>query len=171
MLENRSFDHMLGYLRLSGRRPELDGLTADMANTYHDHDNRFPVYDSVSFPVHELATTKMKKTQDPPHGGHSVDNQLKNKNGGFVQVYMDERGGDPLGGGPRLLGSERRRRARRLVRRAPAPAVLRLDVHPAFGRREASERLVDRPQLRRLPDRGLLPVRAALERRPPAVGR
>ena len=28
MLENRSYDHMLGYLRLSGRRPELDGLLA-----------------------------------------------------------------------------------------------------------------------------------------------
>ena len=26
MMENRSFDHMLGYLSLSGRRPELDGL-------------------------------------------------------------------------------------------------------------------------------------------------
>jgi len=28
MLENRSYDHMLGYLKLSGRRPGLDGLTA-----------------------------------------------------------------------------------------------------------------------------------------------
>jgi phospholipase C len=100
MLENRSFDHMLGYLKLSGRRPELEGLTADMANTYHDHDNRFPVFDGVSFPVHKLATTKMKKTQDPPHGGHSVDNQLKNRNGGFVQVYMDERGIDKQGHRP-----------------------------------------------------------------------
>lgn len=26
MLENRSFDHMLGYLSQSGRRPEIDGL-------------------------------------------------------------------------------------------------------------------------------------------------
>ena len=30
---------------------------------------------------------------DPPHGGSSVDRQLLQKNGGFVQVYMDERGG------------------------------------------------------------------------------
>ena len=29
MLENRSYDHMLGYLTLSGRRPELDGLRRD----------------------------------------------------------------------------------------------------------------------------------------------
>jgi phospholipase C len=26
MLENRSFDHMLGYLSLTGGRPEIDGL-------------------------------------------------------------------------------------------------------------------------------------------------
>jgi phospholipase C len=34
MLENRSFDHMLGYLSLSGRRPEIDGLRPGLANEY-----------------------------------------------------------------------------------------------------------------------------------------
>ena len=42
MMENRSFDHMLGYLRLSGRRPELDGLRPEMANVYHDQSGKFP---------------------------------------------------------------------------------------------------------------------------------
>ena len=42
----------------------------------------------------------MTKAQDPPHGGSSVDKQLENENGGFVQTYMDERGG-PTGGAPR----------------------------------------------------------------------
>ena len=42
MMENRSFDHMLGYLRLSGRRPELDGLQAEMVNVYHDQSGKFP---------------------------------------------------------------------------------------------------------------------------------
>jgi phospholipase C len=93
MMENRSFDHMLGYLRLSGRRPELDGLQAGMANTYKDKTGKFPQYDGLSFAVHELPVTQLTKAQDPPHGGSSVDNQLKNKNGGFVQTYMDERGG------------------------------------------------------------------------------
>jgi phospholipase C len=95
MMENRSFDHMLGYLRLSGRRPELDGLQADMANAYHDQSGKFPRYDGLSFGVHELRDTRMTKAQDPPHGGSSVDKQLKGKNGGFVQTYMDERGGPP----------------------------------------------------------------------------
>ncbi|MGZ6691223.1 MAG: alkaline phosphatase family protein [Solirubrobacteraceae bacterium] len=93
MMENRSFDHMLGYLRLSGRRPELDGLQAGMANVYHDRSGKFPRYDGLSFGVHELPVTQLTKAQDPPHGGSSVDKQLKNKNGGFVQTYMDERGG------------------------------------------------------------------------------
>jgi phospholipase C len=47
MMENRSYDQMLGYLTLSGRRPEVDGLRAGMANAYHDHDGRFPQYDGV----------------------------------------------------------------------------------------------------------------------------
>ena len=93
MMENRSFDHMLGYLRLSGRRPELDGLQAGMANVYRDSSGKFPQYDGSSFAVHELPATQLTKAQDPPHGGSSVDKQLKGKNGGFVQTYMDERGG------------------------------------------------------------------------------
>ena len=32
MLENRSFDHMLGYLSLTGRRPDIDGLRPGLAN-------------------------------------------------------------------------------------------------------------------------------------------
>lgn len=34
MLENRSFDHMLGYLSLTGERPEIDGLRPGLANQY-----------------------------------------------------------------------------------------------------------------------------------------
>jgi len=34
MLENRSFDHMLGYLSLTGRRPEIDGLRPGLANEH-----------------------------------------------------------------------------------------------------------------------------------------
>ncbi len=33
MLENRSFDHMLGYLPLEGGRTDVDGLTSGMSNT------------------------------------------------------------------------------------------------------------------------------------------
>src|SRR5436190_1353810 len=93
MMENRSYDHMLGYLTLSGRRPELDGLAAGMANVYRDRSGKFPQFDGLSFPIHELTDTRMTKAQDPPHGGSSVDKQLRGRNAGFVQTYMDERGG------------------------------------------------------------------------------
>ena len=32
MLENRSFDHMLGYLSLEGGRDDIDGLREEFAN-------------------------------------------------------------------------------------------------------------------------------------------
>src|SRR5262249_21591102 len=84
-------DHMLGYLHLTGRRPELDGLRAGMANGYHDTTGAFPQYDGLSFAAHELRNTWLTKPQDPPHGGSSVDLQIANDMGGFVQTYMDER--------------------------------------------------------------------------------
>ena len=37
MLENRSFDHMLGYLSLEGGRDDIDGLREEFANA---HDGR-----------------------------------------------------------------------------------------------------------------------------------
>ena len=40
MLENRSFDHMLGFLTLEGGRPDVDGLKASMANDYRG--KRYP---------------------------------------------------------------------------------------------------------------------------------
>src|SRR4051812_4658026 len=99
MMENRSYDHMLGYLTLSGRRPELDGLRPDMSNVYHDRSGKFPQYDGLKFGVHELRDTRMTKHQDPPHGGSSVDKQLKGDMAGFVQTYMEERGGRGRFGG------------------------------------------------------------------------
>ncbi len=44
MLENRSFDHVLGYLSLGGGRPEIDGLRPGLANDYQGR----------SYPVHHL---------------------------------------------------------------------------------------------------------------------
>jgi phospholipase C len=95
MMENRSYDYIFGFLTLSGRRPELDGLRLGMANVYRNRSGKFPQYDGLSFPIHELLDTRMKKSQDPAHAGASVDKQLAQRNGGFLQVYMDEPGGPP----------------------------------------------------------------------------
>ncbi|MGD1059535.1 MAG: alkaline phosphatase family protein, partial [Solirubrobacteraceae bacterium] len=76
MMENRSFDHMLGYLKLDGVMPEVEGLEASMANEY----------DGCSYPVHPLGRVGLEGF-NPEHGGSHVDRQLENNNGGFVSDF------------------------------------------------------------------------------------
>jgi phospholipase C len=64
MLENRSFDHMLGYLSLGGGRADVDGLHEGLAN---EHDGR-------NYPVHHLGNTVI--AEDPDHSARSVDLQI-----------------------------------------------------------------------------------------------
>jgi phospholipase C len=81
LMENRSFDHMLGYLALEGGRADVDGLTADMAN----------IHAGKKYPVHHLGTRKLTKADDPAHGGASVRRQIANSMGGFMDDFADER--------------------------------------------------------------------------------
>ena len=90
MMENRSFDHMLGYLSLEGGRNDVDGLREGLAN---EHQGR-------RYPVHHLGTTVI--AEDPDHSASSVDLQIGGgKMDGFVASYaatMGSRGvenGDP----------------------------------------------------------------------------
>ena len=90
MLENRSFDHMLGYLSLEGGRDEIDGLREEFANS---HDGR-------SYPVRHLETTAIP--DDPGHSAACVDLQIGGgKMDGFVASFADAmarsgvRDGDP----------------------------------------------------------------------------
>jgi phospholipase C len=64
MLENRSFDHMLGYLSLAGRRPEIDGQRPGLANEYQGR----------AYPVHHLATTAV--AMDPDHSSDAIGRQV-----------------------------------------------------------------------------------------------
>ncbi|MGH7598429.1 MAG: alkaline phosphatase family protein [bacterium] len=83
MLENRSFDHILGYLKLEAGRREVDGLTRSMSN----------MHNKKKYTVRHLESTKFE--QDPGHEGEDVAEQLVNNNGGFVsdfaRHYPDER--------------------------------------------------------------------------------
>src|SRR5215831_20468669 len=73
MLENRSFDHMLGYLSLSGRRPEIDGLRPGLANEYQGR----------TYPVHHLGATALGI--DPDHSAGAIDQQIADGSmSGFV---------------------------------------------------------------------------------------
>jgi phospholipase C len=76
MLENRSFDHMLGYLSLEGGRADVDGLRAEFANEY----------DGRSYPIHHLDSTAIE--DDPDHSGDAVDLQTGGgKMDGFVESF------------------------------------------------------------------------------------
>jgi phospholipase C len=85
MLENRSFDHMLGYLSLSlaegGKaRTDVDGLTGPAQNT-NDYQGR-PI------PIHHLTETAFRgEAEDPDHSGASVDEQLAGNGQGFVANF------------------------------------------------------------------------------------
>jgi len=69
--ENRSFDHMLGYLRLNGGRNDIDGLTEGEANA-DDSGNSYPIAPlNAIFP-----NTPTDFPIDPRHGWSDVDEQL-----------------------------------------------------------------------------------------------
>jgi phospholipase C len=74
MLENRSFDHLMGYLKLENF--DVDGLTIDMANSFQ----------GTSYPVHLMSDTAFAG-KDPCHSGECVVRQLQGNNGGFVADY------------------------------------------------------------------------------------
>jgi phospholipase C len=87
MMENRSFDHMLGYLTLEGGRADVDGLKRTMSNRHAGRVHR----------VRHLDTRRLTKAQDPCHSGKCVAEQMRDRNGGFVSNFAATRpeGGDP----------------------------------------------------------------------------
>ena len=93
MLENRSFDHMLGYLSLEGGRDDVDGLKHGMAN---DHAGR-------RYPIRHLPATYFPDERwDPDHSAAATDRQINDgAMDGFPASYaqtLADRGvqdGDP----------------------------------------------------------------------------
>lgn len=86
MMENRSFDHMLGYLSLHGGRKDIDGLKGKEKNVYKGREFR-------SFP---LADTPFPES--PCHDYACVLNQTANGMGGFVADFAsryEKSGVDP----------------------------------------------------------------------------
>jgi phospholipase C len=81
MLENRSFDHMLGYLTLEAGRTEVDGLKASMSNAYK----------GKRYKVRHLQRTALTKDEDPCHGGACIAEQVASGMGGFVSNFAKSR--------------------------------------------------------------------------------
>jgi phospholipase C len=96
MLENRSFDHMLGYLSLpseggGGGRTDIDGLTGPEEN--------FNELDGARYPVEPFGGARLVKSQDPDHSGEGVAEQMAGDMGGFVSNYARTR--NPAATAPR----------------------------------------------------------------------
>ncbi len=91
MMENRSFDHMLGYLSLPASRngmdrTDVDGLKGGESNTYNGQ----------TFRSFELTETIF--SPDPPHGYEPVHHAINGgRMDGFVQSYGEAHGDQVAG--------------------------------------------------------------------------
>jgi phospholipase C len=83
MLENRSFDHMLGYLSLEENRDDIDGLNGNQSNFYNG--NRF---------IPKLHSRTVFDP-DPHHEWENVKKQLEDNNGGFINDFASEDSNHP----------------------------------------------------------------------------
>jgi len=80
MMENRSFDHMLGYLRKDGGRPDVEGLHGNEANAD---------LNGNTFPSFSLSDTTFLKS--PDHSYHPVMKQIDGgMMDGFVTSFVDK---------------------------------------------------------------------------------
>src|SRR5260370_18924103 len=92
MMENRSFDHMLGYLRLVKGWEKVDGIRPEDADWIKSTTNTYNAKAYVPFhqtdPFHKMPA-------DPPHEYTDIARQIGSPNGegfpmnGFVQSYAN----------------------------------------------------------------------------------
>ncbi|MFM0181103.1 alkaline phosphatase family protein [Paraburkholderia aspalathi] len=88
MMENRSFDHVLGYLSLDGK--DVNGLSADPTWL----ENFTNLYGGKTYPIHALSPST-QLIPDPPHDRTPISTQIKTpcanggcpELGGFVASY------------------------------------------------------------------------------------
>jgi len=107
ILENRSFDHMLGYLSLASANPPMavEGLRDDPA-WRRAHANS---YQGTAYPIHPLGPA-VQEIDDPPHEQVTIAGQINtppfpaspDKMGGFVESYMKR--DPPPGDRTRVMG-------------------------------------------------------------------
>lgn len=78
MMENRSFDHMFGYLDLHDGQAEVRGLSGARPVFYEGRELRPPYLTSTAFP----------KSMDPPHGSAEIRKQINDgRMDGFVESF------------------------------------------------------------------------------------
>jgi phospholipase C len=93
MMENRSFDHMLGYLDLVDEQREVRGLSHAKAITY----------EGTPYEAEYLLETALPKSMDPAHGSKEIAKQINDgAMDGFVESFartkeLDDRPGRVMG--------------------------------------------------------------------------
>ena len=92
MLENRSFDHMLGYLSLPPEqggqgRTNVDGLSGTESNMYQGE--TYPVFHLQDYVRGGISYPATNIIYDPPHGASSVKMQIEDRSSGFVSTFVD----------------------------------------------------------------------------------
>jgi phospholipase C len=81
MMENRSFDHMLGYLDLLDGQKEVNGLSRAKPIEYKGESHRPKYLQGTAFP----------KSMDPPHGTRAIADQINGgKMDGFIESFAEE---------------------------------------------------------------------------------
>src|SRR5262249_34167898 len=89
MMENRSFDHMLGFLTIDEARADVEGLSAGLSNSIGE----------IAYRVHQATSRKLVKAQDPSHGSLHVAAQIANgAMSGFAADYQHTRPTPPYKG-------------------------------------------------------------------------
>ena len=76
MMENRSFDHMLGYLSLIDGQDEVRGLRPGLRNSHG----------GTAYEPEYLASTAFPRSMDPPHGKDEIARQI---NGGAMDGFVE----------------------------------------------------------------------------------
>jgi phospholipase C len=90
MMENRSFDHMLGYLTQAGM-PDMRGLTGDESNPDAEGgEHTVHAFDASATDVQRRGEA-LQKRLDPSHSPASVKRQIGTANDGFVKDYVATR--------------------------------------------------------------------------------
>ncbi len=90
MMENRSFDHMLGYLKRDGL-PDVNGLDGTESNPGPDNQEH-PVFEwGEAETVFRPNIDETGKILDPCHSKDCVQEQIANENRGFIRNFLATR--------------------------------------------------------------------------------
>ncbi len=88
VMENRSFDHMFGYLKAQEKRTDVDGLNGTESNSIPGVVAHVkPLRELLPSPAHQVPPTRFPI--DPEHGPDEVESQIADgKMSGFLKSFL-----------------------------------------------------------------------------------